>query len=84
MQELKEHLEKQFEPWMTWQNQGVYRLDKWDDNDSSTWKWHIDHIVPQSHLLYLSMTDDNFKKCWALENLRPLSGKENVGDGNRR
>jgi hypothetical protein len=27
------------------------------------------------------MEDDNFKKCWALNNLRPLSAKQNILDG---
>lgn len=79
-QELKQHLEKQFEPWMNWNNHGSYG-DTWDDSDSTTWKWNIDHVIPQSDLPYMSMTDDNFKKCWALENLRPLSAKQNVIDG---
>lgn len=45
---------------MSWENYGDY--------------WQIDHIVPQSKLCFSSMEDDNFKKCWALENLRPLEG----------
>jgi hypothetical protein len=80
---LKEYLEKQFEPWMNWTNYGNYKLKTWNDNDSSTWNWNIDHIIPQSKLPYTSMEDDNFKKCWALENLRPLSAKENNIKGNR-
>jgi ribosomal protein L19 len=84
MQELKEHLEKQFEPWMTWQNRGRYDANTWDDADITTWTWNIDHIVPQSKLPYSSMADENFQKCWALENLRPLSAKQNIIDGNRR
>jgi hypothetical protein len=83
-QELKSHLEKHFEPWMTWQNHGSYNHKIWDDNDSSTWTWQIDHIVPQSTLLYSSMNDANFQKCWALDNLRPLSAKQNVIDGASR
>jgi hypothetical protein len=27
------------------------------------------------------MADDNFKKCWSLENLRPYSAKQNQLDG---
>ena len=69
---------------MTWENHGVYNLNTWDDNDQSTWKWNIDHIIPQSKLPYTSMEDDNFKKCWALENLRPYSAKQNIIDGNKR
>jgi hypothetical protein len=76
--QLKSHIEKQFESWMNWSNHGPYVTDKWDDNDVFTWTWQIDHIIPQSKLPYESMSHPNFKKCWALENLRPLSAKENV------
>ena len=84
MDELKQHFEKQFEPWMTWDNQGKYSPKTWDDNDPNTWKWNIDHIIPQSDLPYTLMSDDNFKKCWSLENLRPLSAKQNILDGTKR
>jgi hypothetical protein len=83
MLELKDHLEKLFEPWMTWENYGIYRVNVWNNNDQSTWTWQIDHIIPQSKLPYTSMSDDNFQKCWALENLRPLSAKQNIIDGDR-
>lgn len=76
--ELKRYLESKFEPWMSWGNHGVYLVDKWDDNDPSTWTWQIDHIVPQIELPYDSMEHENFKKCWALENLRPLNSKTNI------
>ncbi len=82
--ELKEHLEKQFEPWMNWSNCGKYIKSLWDDKDYNTWTWQLDHIMPQSDLPYTSMQDDNFKKCWALENLRPLSSKQNNLDGANR
>jgi hypothetical protein len=81
MQELKEHIEKQFASWMTWDNQGKYNAGTWDDNDQSTWTWQLDHIVPQSDLPYTSMADNNFRKCWALNNLRPLGAKQNLLDG---
>lgn len=84
IQELKIHLEKQFELWMNWGNYGIYRASIWNDDDRSTWTWHIDHIIPQSLLSYTSMEDDNFKKCWALDNLRPLAAKINVLKGNKR
>jgi len=70
IQELKKHLEYQFDPNMTWNNYGTY--------------WHIDHIIPQSDLPYRSMEDDNFKKCWALSNLRPLEAIQNMRDGAKR
>lgn len=84
--ELKEHLEKQFEPWMTWNNHGRYSVKTWSDSNQSTWTWtwNIDHIIPQSDLPYSSMQDDNFKKCWALENLRPLNSLDNIKKSNRR
>jgi len=81
IKDLKEHIEKQFEPWMNWSNWGTYNSKTWNDNDSSTWTWNIDHIIPQSKLLYFSIEDENFKKCWALENLRPYSAKQNILDG---
>ena len=81
MSDLKEHLEKQFEPWMTWGNQGLYNSATWDDNDPATWKWQLDHIIPHSTFKYSSMEDVSFQKCWALNNLRPLSAKQNLLDG---
>ena len=83
MEELRNHLEKQFEPWMTWDNHKKYNVKTWNDNDQNTWTWNIDHIVPQSELSYSSMTDDNFQKCWALSNLRPYSAKQNLIDNDR-
>lgn len=69
MEQLKRHLESQFDDKMSWNNYGSY--------------WHIDHIIPQSLLPYSSMEDGNFKKCWALENLRPLEKIANIKKGNR-
>ena len=37
-EELRKHLEKQFDENMNWENYGIY--------------WHIDHIYPQSKLLF--------------------------------
>ena len=79
--QLKQHLERQFEWWMSWDNWGIYDAKSWDDSDSSTWKWQIDHIIPQSMLRYNHMSEDNFQRCWALNNLRPLSAKKNILDG---
>lgn len=81
--ELKKYLEKQFEPWMNWNNYGIYKIKTWDDNDSSTWTWQIDHIIPHSKFNYSSMEDEDFKNCWSLKNLRPYSSKQNVIDGDR-
>jgi len=56
--ELKEHLEKQFDENMSWINYGTY--------------WQIDHIVPKAFFTIESYNDLAFKLCWSLENLRPL------------
>ena len=82
--ELKQYIESKFEWWMNWNNQGIYNPNIWDDNDPTTWRWQIDHIIPQSDLPYFSMEDENFKKCWALSNLRPYSAKQNILDGANR
>jgi hypothetical protein len=83
MMELKNHIEQQFEPWMNWDNHGNHDKKNYNEIDSSTWKWNIDHITPQSSLPYASMADDNFQKCWALENLRPLKSIDNIKKGNK-
>lgn len=82
--DLKFHLEKQFEPWMTWNNWGRYNNKIWKENDQSTWTWQIDHIIPHSTFHYTSIKDDEFKKCWSLSNLRPYSAKQNILDNARR
>jgi hypothetical protein len=81
IKELTACIESKFDWWMSWDNWGVYNAKIWDDNDSSTWTWQLDHIIPQSELPYYSTDHPNFKKCWALENLRPLSAKANITDG---
>jgi len=83
--ELMEHINKCFaqpgNEWMNWNNHGTYKVKNWDDNDTRTWTWQLDHIIPRSDLTYTSMKDENFKKCWELSNLRPLSAKQNLLDG---
>ena len=60
---LREHLESRFTADMNWDNYGDY--------------WHIDHVIPQAALPYDSVEHPNFRKCWALDNLQPLSAEEN-------
>lgn len=83
MQELKDHLQSQFEPWMSWNNWGKYNKNTWNDHNTLTWTWNIDHIIPHSNFKYILMKDQSFKDCWALNNLRPLSAKVNLLKGNR-
>lgn len=61
--ELKYHLELQFQPGMTWKNHG---------------DWHIDHIIPISSFDFQMPEDEDFKVCWGLNNLQPLWAKDNL------
>ena len=65
MKQMVEHLEKQFKPGMTWDNQG-----KGDD------KWEIDHIIPFA-AFDLTNRDEQFIVCW-YQNLQPLWRHENA------
>jgi len=68
IEELKLHLESQFQPGMTW--------DNWSRDG-----WHIDHVVPLSSF---DLTDrEQFLKACHYTNLRPLWAKENLSKGNR-
>lgn len=79
IKDLKEHLESQFEPWMTWENWGTAK-----DYSKNNRTWNIDHIVPQSKLKFNSLDDENFLKCWSLRNLRPLDAIENIRKSNKQ
>lgn len=83
-EDIIKHLESLFEPWMSWDNYGKYDPKSWNDDDQSTWTWQVDHIIPASTFKYSSVEDEEFKKCWALNNLRPLSSKQNYFDGVHR
>ena len=63
LEELKNHLERQFRPGMTWDNYGPY--------------WHIDHKIPIAAFNFQKPEDIDFKRCWALANLQPLEATEN-------
>jgi len=78
IEELKLHLESQFESWMNWDNWGVYNPSKWDENDPSTWTWQLDHIKPMATHAYSCQSDPGFIEAWRLNNLRPLRSKENI------
>ncbi len=67
--ELMNHLEQQFKNGMTWDNYGKY--------------WQIDHKKPVSWFSFESKDDIDFKDCWALTNLQPLTVTENCIKSNR-
>ncbi len=68
IEQLKKHLEKQFQPGMTWENYG---------------DWHIDHKTPMSVFNFTNPKHDDFKRCWALNNLQPLWAIENMSKSNK-
>lgn len=68
-EDLKIHLESQFDEFMTWDNYGSY--------------WHIDHCTPKSWFNIKEVGDVEFKKCWCLANLKPMEAKANMSKGNR-
>ena len=66
--ELINHLEKQFMDTMTWDNYGI---------------WHVDHKSPITSFDIQVMGDEEFMKCWSLDNLQPMWGPENILKSNR-
>lgn len=69
-EELKTHLESQFKEGMNWDNHTKFG-------------WHIDHVRPITSFNITSPEDDEFKKCWSLENLQPLWWHENLKKQNK-
>lgn len=67
-EELIIHLEKQFVPDMTWDNYGI---------------WHVDHKLPITSFDIQEMGDEEFMKCWSLDNLQPMWGEENIRKSNK-
>lgn len=66
--DLRNHLEAQFTNGMSWDNYG---------------EWHIDHIRPVVSFLFSTIEDENFKQCWALDNLQPLWAHDNLTKGGK-
>lgn len=58
LEELKEHLEKQFDNKMSWDNYGSY--------------WGVNHIIPKKYFKYSTFRSNEFLKCWNIKNLQPL------------
>ena len=67
-EELINHLEKQFKDDMTWENYGI---------------WHVDHKLPITSFDIQEMGDEEFMKCWSLDNLQPMWGEENIRKSNK-
>ena len=67
-EELINHLEKQFTDTMTWENYGI---------------WHVDHKLPITSFDIQEMGDEEFMRCWCLDNLQPMWGEENIRKSNK-
>jgi len=67
-EELINHLEKQFTDDMTWNNYGI---------------WHVDHKLPITSFDIREIGDEEFMKCWCLDNLQPMWGEENIRKSNK-
>lgn len=65
--EFKAYIESKFEPWMTWDNHGVYNTKKRT--------WHLDHIIPLCKF-DLSIREQ-FLKASHYTNIQPLGALEN-------
>lgn len=61
------HIENQFKDWMTYDNFGLYEINKYN------YGWDIDHIKPLSH----ASTEEELIKLCHYTNLQPLCSKVN-------
>lgn len=76
-EDLTKHLESNFEPWMDWSCWGRTRKNKQGTC------WEIDHIIPRSTYTYTGINTPEFKQVWSLDNIRPLSRKENTSKADK-
>lgn len=65
-EEFKLYLESKFEPWMNWENRGLY-------NGDFNYGWDIDHIIPLSS----GNSEEDITKLSHYKNLQPLCSKIN-------
>ena len=66
--ELVTHLENKFTDKMSWDNYG---------------DWHVDHKLPITHFNIQEMGDEEFMRCWSLDNLQPMWGFDNIFKSNK-
>lgn len=65
-EEFKLYLESKFEPWMNWENRGLY-------NGEFNYGWDLDHIIPTSS----AKTEEDLIKLNHYSNFQPLCSKIN-------
>lgn len=64
---LKQHIERQFESWMTWDNYGI--------------SWHVDHKKPLNH--FDLFDPNQARAAFRFSNLKPVSKEYNVSKQDR-
>jgi len=67
-EQLISHLENKFTDKMSWDNYG---------------DWHVDHKLPITHFNIQEMGDEEFMRCWSLDNLQPMWGFDNIFKSNK-
>lgn len=60
---FKAHIESQFQPWMTWDNRGLF-------NGTIDFGWDLDHIIPMSS----AKTEEDVLRLNHYSNFQPLCG----------
>ena len=68
VEELREHLQKQFQDDMTWENYGLRG-------------WHVDHIKPCTKFDLSKEAEQ--RACFHYSNLQPLWAEDNLKKGNK-
>lgn len=72
IEELKKHLESQFEPWMNWDNYGPY--------NKNSMTWQIDHIKALAN--FDLNNREELKIVCHFSNLQPLKSSYNLSKSN--
>lgn len=70
LDDLVRHIESRFTPGMNWDRLANGEI-------------HIDHVIPKSKFSYVTFTDPEFRRCWALDNLQPMWRQKNLSKHDR-
>ena len=66
-EQFKQHIESQFEPWMTWDNRGSHKVL------GPNITWDLDHIIPVSS----AVNEEDIKRLNHYTNFQPLCSYQN-------
>lgn len=68
--DARQHFQLHFAPWMSFSNQGKYEAGM-----AYNVKWQIGHGIPKA--AYDPTNDEDLRRCWSRDNLRPQCAREN-------